>query len=183
MTVQWDSVKAAIGAFVAATHVVAEDHVVWDRDATQLVFHESSLELRISGERAVGTDDVEEVEVTPDVYAFRVTGIREFTVSMRFRARSPADSYAARTALETVRASFHHPVRRQVLTDAGVAFLSTEMLETREVTFGDRYELVATLDVRMSVVSTLEVAGETYDYVEAVELSSNPATPPFPIPE
>lgn len=182
MTVQWNAVKDAIAAFVRSTHVVAPDHVVWDRDASQLVFHESSVELRISGERAVGYDDVEEVEVAPGVYAPRVTGLREFTLSMRLRARTPADSYAARTALETVRASFHHPVRRKLLSDEGVAFLSTEMLEAREVTFGDRYELVAVLDVRMSVVSELFTPTEPFDRVEQVALSDRGA-PPFLIPE
>ena len=182
MTVQWNAVKDAIRAFVQSTHVVAPDHVVWDRDASQLVMHESSVELRISGERAVGYDDVEEVEVASGVSSPRITGIREFTLSLRLRARSPADSYAARTALETVRASFHHPVRRKVLTDAGVAFLATEMLDAREVTLGDRYELVAVLDARMSVVSELFQPGESFDRVQEVALSDRGA-PPFTLPE
>lgn len=182
MTVAWASAKAAIASFVEATGVVGPDHVVWDRDSYGIVFHESSVELRISEERAVGQDDVEQVEITPGVYSPRITGIREFTLSVRFRARTPADAYAARAALETVRASFHHPLRRQVLTSAGVAFLSTEMLDAREVTFGDRYEILANLDVRMSVQSELYLPAETAGVVESVSASDHGA-PPFLIPE
>lgn len=182
MTVQWASAKAAITAFVQATGVVGADHVVWDQDAYEVVFHESSVELRIAEERALGWDDVEAVEVAPGVAYPRVTGIREFVLTIRFRARTPADAYNARSALETIRASLYHPLRREVLTRAGVAFLATEMLDAREVTFGGRTEILANLDVRMSVLSELSVPGATYETVDSVSVSDRGA-PPLLIPE
>ncbi len=182
MTVAWDDVKLAIQAFVQSAGVVADDHVVWDKDAAKLVLHESSVELRITGERAVGYDDVQDVEVEPGVFSPRVTGLREFVLSIRFRARTPVDAYAARTALETVRASFHHPGRREILSDAGVAFLATEMLETRDVTYQGRWEQIAELDVRLSVVSELFVPDVPRDRVAQVSISDRGA-PPFLIPE
>jgi hypothetical protein len=155
MTVAWTGIKDALSAFVRSTGVVASDHVVWDRGANETVFHESTVELRITGERSLGYDDVEDVELSPGIFAPRVTGIREFTLSIRFRARSEADAYAARHALETLRASFHHPVREQILSDAGVSFLETEMLETRDIVLGGRTETIAALDVRLGVLSEL----------------------------
>jgi hypothetical protein len=184
MSVAWPSVRAAISAFVESSGVVGPAHVVWDREASQVVFHESSVELGISGEQSIGFDDVEEIEVRPGVYSPRITGIREFTVTFRFRARTPSDSYNARSALETLRASFHHPARLSILSDAGVSFLSTEMLETREVTFGDRFEIIAVLDVRMSVVSTFfeESPTTAAAHLTAVSVSENGGLP-FSVPE
>ena len=182
MTVAWTTAKAAILAFVQSSGVVDADHVLWDRDAAKLVLHESSVELRILGERSVGHDDVEQVEVSPGAYSHRVTGIREFTLSIRLRARSPEDAYAARDSLETIRASFHHPERRAILTDAGVSFLETEMLETRDITFQGRWEQIAALDVRMSVVSELHAVAETITHVESVSMQ-RASDLPFVIPE
>ncbi len=177
MTVAWDDVKLAIQAFVQSAGVVADDHVVWDKDAAKLVLHESSVELRITGERSVGYDDVQDVEVEPGVFSPRVTGIREFVLSIRFRARTPMDAYAARTALETVRASFHHPGRSEILSEAGVAFLATEMLETRDVTLQGRWEQIAALDVRLSVVSELFAPEETAENLMGVGVSDNSSEP------
>ncbi len=182
MTVPWSAIQDAISLFVQSTGVVDADHVLWDREAAKLVLHESSVELRISGERAVGYDDVEEVESSPGVYSPRITGLREFTLSIQFRARTPVDAYAARNSLETIRASFYHPARRQVLTQAGVSFLETEMLETRDVSFGGRWEQIAVLDVRMATLSALYEPSEQTTYVQAVSLSDHGA-PPFLIPE
>ena len=182
MTVAFAAVKAAILTFVQSTGVVDADHVLWDRDAAKLVLHESSVELRISGERSVGWDDVEQVEVSPGVRAHRVTGIREITLSIRFRARSPEDAYAARDSLETIRASFHHPERRKILTRQGIAFLETEMLETQDFVLQGRWEQIAELDVRLSVVSTLFEPTETFAFVERLSVSDSGA-PPFLIPE
>jgi hypothetical protein len=182
VTVAWSAIQAAITMFVQSTGVVDGDHVLWDREAAKLVLHESSVELRISGERSIGHDDVEEVEVEPGVYSPRITGLREFTLSIQFRARSPVDAYAARDSLETIRASFHHPVRREILNAAGVAFLETEMLETRDVTYQGRWEQIAALDVRLSVLSSLYEPTETVDRVLQVSVSDRGAEP-FLIPE
>ena len=182
MTVAWQAAKDAITAFVQATGVVDADHVLWDRDAAKLVLHESSVEMRISSERALGQDDVEMVEVGPNAFSPRITGLREFTLSLRFRARTPVDAYASRDALETIRASLHHPGRRQILTNAGVAFLSTEMLETRDITYQGRWEQIAELDVRLAVLSTLYAPDETREHVAQVSVSDSGATP-FLIPE
>ena len=171
MTVRWPEIQDAIRTFVERTGVVGPNHVVWDREAPGVIFHESSVELRISTERAVGDDDVAYAEVSPGIESVRITGNREFTLTMRFRARTPADAYNARAALETIRASFHHPARRRVLTDRGIAFLSTEMLDAREVTFGDRFETIASLDVRLGVVSELVATAEP-DLLETVDAVS-----------
>ena len=188
MTVAWNEVKAAVAAFVQSTGVVDSDHVLWDREAAKLVLHESSVELRISDERAVGHDEAEEVEVEPGLFVYRITGLREFTLSIRFRARSPEDAYALRDSLETIRASFYHPTRRALLSTKGVAFLSTEMLETRDFTYGGRWEQLAVLDVRMSVASVFDerdLSPEHLKYIEHVESVSvsDGGAPPFLIPE
>jgi hypothetical protein len=173
MTVPWSAIQAAITRFVQSTGVVDDDHVLWDREAAKLVLHESSIELRIASERSIGFDDYEEVETSPGVYEQRLSGLREFTLSMRFRARSPEDAYAARDSLETIRASLHHPDRVDILSEAGIAFLTTEMLETRDVVHQGRWEQIAALDVRMSVLSTMVDVVRPDAFLAEVEVSEN----------
>lgn len=160
MTVAWDSVKTAIVSFLDATKVVGAEHVVWEREAVPLTY-DDVIELRFSGEDSVGYDDVAHVETEPGVFHPRVTGWREFVLSIRFYSRSQAT--AARYALERVRASFHHPQREAILSDAGVAFLSTETLQTFDAVEDERWESVGVLDVRLGVVSDLFEPDEDSD--------------------
>lgn len=153
MTVHWNVIKPALIAFVESTGVVGPDHVFWEREA-QAIAYEDVIELRISAERAVGFDDVEEVEVVDGATSRnvpRITGIREFTLSIRYSSRNQLT--AAREGLETIRACFHHPRLVQTLEEAGIGFLTTEGLQTFDDVSDERWESVAVLDVRLAVVS------------------------------
>lgn len=152
MTVAWDHVQATLTAFVEATGVVKQGHVFWEREAHPIAYSDV-VELRITDEDSIGYDDVEDVLVGPGQYAPRITGLREFTVSMRFSSRSQAS--AARKSLEKVRACLHHPRLAQILEDGGLSFLTTEPLVTFDKVAEDRWESVAVLDVRFGVVSEL----------------------------
>jgi hypothetical protein len=150
VTVAWEKVRTALVAHLTSLGVVPPDHVFWEREAAPLAF-EDVIELRIGREAAVGMDDLEPVMVAPDRWVPRITGWREFVLSIRFNSRSQAT--AARNALERIRASFHHPTRLAALSDAGVSFLSTETLQTFDAVADDRWESIGVLDVRMGVVS------------------------------
>jgi hypothetical protein len=180
---EWDAARAAIGAFIVSCGVVepgpaldgnpADPYaaIFWEREANTLAFGDV-VELRISGEKSVGYDDCEDVEVSPGVFVPRITGVREFVLSIRYNSRSQAT--AARKALETIRSSFHHPTRSAILDDAGVAFLSTETLQTFDAVSDDRWESIAVLDVRMSVLSELFDPEEApLGYLQSVGVSIN----------
>lgn len=152
MSVAWTEVKDAIVRFIEATGVVSADHVFWEREAHPIAY-EDVIELRIGSERAIGYDDVEEVQVAAGQFVPRITGIREFTLSIRMSSRSEVT--ASRGGLERVRSCFHHPRLLQVLEEGGVAFLSTETLQTFDGVSDQRWESVAVLDVRLGVVSEL----------------------------
>lgn len=152
MTVAWQSIKAAFVAFIAACGVVPPEHVYFQHEAHPLM-QDDTVELAISAESAVGYDDLELVEQPDGRLVPRITGSREFTLSIRFQTRN--EVIGARTALETVRASFHHPTRLAILENAGIGFLRTEMLQSFDDVFADRYESIAVLDVRFTVVSEL----------------------------
>lgn len=182
MTVAWDTIKPALVDFIEATGAVGPDHVFWEREA-QPIAYDDVVELRISAEDSIGFDDVEDVEVSPGAYAPRITGIRTFILSIRYYSRSQVT--AARGALETIRASFYHPRRRQILDDAGISFLTTETLVTFDEVREERWESVAVLDVRLSVLSELfdpENDASTTDHVAAFGVSVN-GEPEITIPE
>lgn len=150
MTVAWDVIKPAIVAFIESTGVVLPEHVVWEREA-HAISYEDVIALRLLSEDSVGYDDLEDVEVSPGVLYPRITGIREFVLSIRFHSRSQVT--AARNALETVRACFQHPRLVATLEDAGVAYLSSETLQTFDEVSDERWESIGVLDVRLGVVS------------------------------
>lgn len=152
MSVAWDVIKPALVTFIEATGAVLPDHVVWEREAHGFAY-EDVIELRISEERAIGYDDVEDVEVAPGAFAPRITGVREFTLSIRLSSRS--ELTAARNGLERIRACFHHPRLLQILDEAGVSFLATETIQTFDERTEQRWESVGVLDVRLGVVSEL----------------------------
>jgi hypothetical protein len=184
--IDWDAAKLALQAFIAGCKVVPgaaaiDDrpadplaNVVWEREAQAMSFGDL-VELRISSEGSVGMDDVEDVEIDDDVFTPRVTGHSEFTLSIRFNSRSQVT--AARNALSVVRASFHDPVRTQVLDDAGIGFLTAAPLVTFDEINDDRFESLAVLDVRLSITSELfdddpGTAGRV-GYLQQVGLSVN----------
>jgi hypothetical protein len=152
VSVPWETVRSAVTDFIAACGVVSADHVSWEHEATPIV-HGDVIELRIGAESAVGFDDVAEVEQDDGRAVPRVTGWREFTLSIRYNSRSTVTG--ARASLERIRASLHHPARLAILSDAGVSFLGTEMLQAFNAVAEDRWEAVAVLDVRLGVVSEL----------------------------
>jgi hypothetical protein len=177
VTVAWQDVENAIAAFVAASGVVPSTHILWEREKKQITYG-STVELRISSENSLGSDDIEWIAVDVDVddapyVAPRVTGLREFVVSFRYRSRVQGDLYAARAALETLRASLEHPVRSELLSAAGIGYLATETLQTLDVEHEGRWESVAVLDVRFAVVSTLYSAasGSIADTVGTIGIS------------
>lgn len=151
MTVAWDDIKTALVEFIESTGVVAvPERVAWEREAHPIVY-DDMISLKISGEDSLGYDDVEDVEIAPGIFAPRITGAREFVLSIRYHARTEIS--AARNALETIRACFFHDRLTQVLDDVGIAFLSTETLQAFDTVAEERQESVAVLDVRFSVVS------------------------------
>jgi hypothetical protein len=181
--VTWDNVRAAISSFIVACKVVDPGEAIdgnpadpyaaifWEREANTVAFGDV-IELRISGEKSVGYDDCEDIEVSPGVFVPSVTGIREFVLSIRYNSRSQVT--AARKALETIRSSLQHPTRVSILDDASVAFLGTETLQTFDAVSDDRWESIAVLDVRMCVVSELfDPDDPPVGYLESVGVSVN----------
>lgn len=170
MTVDWAGIQTALTAFVAQTGIVPASHVFAEREAHPQP-NGSFVELTFTQERAIGDDDIAWVEQTDalgDYEVPRITGIREFVCQFKMRSRSQAQAAAARTGLETLRASFHHPVRTQPLTEMGLGFLSSNQLITLDYYADNRWESIAILEVRFSVVSTLydtsrEAAGVPVD--------------------
>lgn len=152
MTVAWDQIETALVAFIESTGVVKPGRVMWEREANPIAY-DDVVELRILREDSIGFDDVEDVEVSPGIFVPRVTGLREFTLSIRMHSRS--EKTAARRGLEKIRSYLHHPRLIQTLSDAGVAYLSTEPLATLDPLFAGRFESVAELDVRFGVLSEL----------------------------
>lgn len=152
MTVAWEVIEPALRAFIESTGAVSAGHVYWERQAHAIAY-EDVIELRILGEDSVGYDDVEDVEVEPGRFVPRITGYREFTLSVRYSSRT--ETTPARIALEKVRACLHHPRLTEQLTDAGIHFLSTQPLVTVDAVYEDRWQSVAVLDVRFSVQSEL----------------------------
>lgn len=152
MTVAWHLIEPALVAFIEATGAVRPGHVFWERQAHAITY-DDVIELRIFHEDAKGFDDVDDVEVSPGQFVPRITGYREFTVSVR--ANSRAETTPARIALEKVRACLHHPRLTQILTDAGIHFLATEAITTVDNIYEDRWQSIAVLDVRFSAKSEL----------------------------
>jgi hypothetical protein len=157
--VAWPEIKAAIVAFARACNVIADDvQIHWDEQAKPHM-HGDYLWLTIRDEKSIGWDDVEDVEVTDangKHWYPRVTGLREFVVEFEYRSRSAAADKAARNALEVIRSSLMHPVRRAILDDAGVAFLGAEDIRTEPNNQHDsRKESIAVLPVQFRVLATL----------------------------
>jgi hypothetical protein len=152
VTVAWDTIQPAIVAFIESCGVVRPEHVAWEREAHPIAY-DDVIELRILNEDSLGYDDVEDVLIAPNRYAPRITGLREFTLSVRFSSRSTAT--AARKSLEKLRACLHHPRLVQTLEDVGLSFLSTEPLVTLDNVEQERWQSVAVLDVRFGVLSEL----------------------------
>jgi hypothetical protein len=150
VTVAWDAIKVALVDHLARVRVVPPEHIFWEREASPIAF-DDVLELRFSDERALGYDDVRQELTTAGSLAPRITGVREFTLSIRFHSRSQVT--AARNALERVRASFHHPAWVSTLCERGVGFLSTEQIQTFDDVFDARWESIAVLDVHFCTVS------------------------------
>lgn len=179
MTVPWDVIKPALVAFVDATGVVPPEHVVWEREAYPVTYNDL-IELRFLNEDSIGYDDVEDVEVAPGVFVPRITGVREFTVSMRYSSR--AETTPARMGLEKIRACLHHPRLTQILDDVGVSFLTTEPLVTLDAVSDERWQSVAVLDVRFGVLSELfePETDASADPLEGVGVTVNGATISLP---
>jgi hypothetical protein len=168
--IDWQATKAALRAFVVATGVVPETDVVWEREAHGLTYG-NTIELRIGSERALGTDDVAQVETSPGVWALRITGTRECTLSIRYSSRSQAT--AARDALEIIREHLFHPVLLQSLSDAGVAVLSAESVRTFDSLSDARWESIAVLDVHLGLVSSL-LSTVPIEHLAAVDMVTVP---------
>lgn len=172
MSVDWVSVKAALLEFAKLTNVIGDDRqIYWDEEAKPNA-HGDFLLLDISNERAFGSDDVEDVAVDDGLgnitWVHRITGVREFTCGFEFRSRSSKGTRAARNALETIRSSLDHPVRRRVLDDALVGYLGSDPIVTPNVEHDQRKESIATLNVRFSAFSELFV-DEFDPRTEAIE--------------
>lgn len=158
MPVDWRNVMCGLREFAQSTGVVPETHVLWENDARKLVTRDSTLELDLGPtERMVGVDDVDALNGAP-----RMTGMREFTVLFRYRVRTPDVDMRAREVLDVLRSSFSHPVRKQVLTARGIAFVAAEMIEVTTVrdSAQSEWEQVAMLEVRLAALSTTHDARE-----------------------
>jgi hypothetical protein len=152
MTVAWADIKTALVAFIASTNTVAADHVYF-QDESHPIMQADTIELSIRAERAVGFDDLSWVEQPDGRLVARITGMRECILSIRYQTRDQV--FGARTALEKIRACFHHPGRLEILEGAGISFLTTEMEQAFDGPFADRVESVGVIDVRLAVLSEL----------------------------
>jgi hypothetical protein len=181
--IPWDAAKTAIRAFLGACRVVEPGdivdgvsdplaNIVWEDEGNPYSTGDL-LELRISGEETVGTDDVEEVAQLDGSTRYRITAHAEFVLSIKFNSRSQLTP--ARAALSVVRASFHHPDRLQILDDAGIGFLSEAAFVSANAYSDDRLESTAVLDVRLSITSELyePLTDAPIGYLESVGISIN----------
>lgn len=158
MTVAWAAIKSACVAFIEATGVVLPGHVYFRHEAHPIP-HGNTVELAIIAESAVGFDDMDLVEQPDGRQVPRITGVREFILSIRFQTRD--EVLGARTALETIRASLQHPSRVAILEGAGLGFLRTEMIASFDDVLDDRWNAIGVLDARFTALSELYVAAET----------------------
>ncbi len=176
MPLPWRQIMCALREHAQSVGVVPAERVLWENDARRVVAHDSTLEIDLGPvERMVGTDDVDEVDGVP-----RLTGMREFTVVYRYRVRTPDVDMSAREALDLLRASFFHPVRKQALTARGIAFVAAEVIEviTQRDSAASEWEQVAMLEVRLAALSTTHdprEAGTPYAgaWVEGAEISGH----------
>jgi hypothetical protein len=161
MSVDWPTVKDALIEFAKSTNVIGDDRQIYWAEESKPNANGDYLLLDIYNERAYGSDDVEDVGVDDGLgnitWCNRITGVREFTCSFLFRSRSAKGLRAARQALETIRSSLDHPVRRRVLDDVNVGYLGTDPIVSQNVEHDQRKESIATLAVRFSAFSELFV--------------------------
>lgn len=192
MTVQWDDVEAAIETFVGDALTAsgyanaAAVGVCWRDKSSKSHKTTPYVELSIGSEVARGHDEttwVETGDAPANVLVPKVRGVREFTLQIRVRSRSQAASRAARNVAEVLRASLYHPMLRQVLDTAGVAFLQTSGTGSAVTAHEDRYESVHVLDVRFGVGSELYLPAQSADPVEAVEVTSTLDDTEYPTTE
>jgi hypothetical protein len=176
MTVDWESVENACESFVRGAlqaSSIGNVAVMW-RDKERKHLTEPYVELSISAETARGVDEqtFARVGTAPnDVAVPRVTGIREFTLQARIRARSQAATRHARNAAMVLRASLNHSALRKVLDDAGVAFQSVLSQGSAVTEYENRRESVHLLDLRFAVKSELYLPDETLGIARRVEIT------------
>ena len=152
MSVNWTAIRSALITFMESTRTVSPGHVYFKGEAHPIMY-EDSIELEIRAERAIGFDDLEDV-VQPDGRIVpRITGMREFIVSVRYPTRDMV--FGSRTALERIRSCLHHPGRVELLEAGGMSFLSTEMEQAFDGPFAQRVESVGVIDIRLAVLSEL----------------------------
>lgn len=176
MPLPWQSIMCGLREFAQSTGVVPSTHVLWENDARKVVTRDSTLELDLGpSERMVGDDDLDTLDGAP-----RLTGMREFTVTFKYRVRTPDVDVRAREALDVLRSSFSHPVRRQALTARGIAVIGAEVIEviTTRDSAQSEWEQVALLEVRLAALSTTHdprEAGTPYagEWVHEVEIQGD----------
>lgn len=177
MSVDWVAVKAALTEFAKRTNVIGDDVQIHFAEEAKPHMVGDYLWLTISDERAIGSDDIEDVLIDEgqpsERWVSRITGIREFVCAFEFRSRSAKGARAARSALETIRASLEHPVRTQPLADAHVGFLSSDPITSVRTDHDQRKESIAVLNVRFSAFSELLATDpiEAEQRTEAIEVT------------
>jgi hypothetical protein len=168
----WDDVEYALQAW-AKSVLGSGVRVVWaDRSSAEGASF-PVVEIRIFGERQIGSDDVEyDANNIP-----KVTSLWEFTCSLTARVREQTAAKAARNHLMRLKSSLSHLAYSEPLNAAGVAFLGDEAMRPGAGSGSDRVESRAVLDLRMNATFEFyEPSGPAVDMAETATVGVKEST-------